>query len=156
MPRAAAVLALTIAVSGCASPHNSPRPTLDWSQIQARDIPHEVSRSTSAGGRSSFPVPTVSRSRPPTTIPATPTDAQLLTLRLCESGGDYHINTGNGYYGAYQFDLRTWHGLGYDGLPSDAPPAVQDEAVRRLYALRGWQPWPVCGIKAGKTREEKR
>ncbi|MBX6371763.1 MAG: transglycosylase family protein [Acidothermus sp.] len=70
-------------------------------------------------------------------------------LRMCESSGNYHINTGNGYYGAYQFDLPTWRGLGYSGLPSDAPPAVQDEAARRLYAQRGWQPWPACSRKLG-------
>jgi|SRR5579875_2056111 peptidoglycan hydrolase-like protein with peptidoglycan-binding domain len=70
-------------------------------------------------------------------------------LRMCESSGNYHINTGNGYYGAYQFDLRTWRGLGYSGLPSDAPPAVQDEAAQRLYAQRGWQPWPACSRKLG-------
>jgi hypothetical protein len=66
-------------------------------------------------------------------------------VRACESGGDYSINSGNGYYGAYQFDLATWHGLGYSGLPSGASPATQDQAAAKLYAARGAQPWPVCG-----------
>jgi hypothetical protein len=70
-------------------------------------------------------------------------------LRMCESSGRYSVNTGNGYYGAYQFDLRTWHGLGYPGLPSDASPAVQDEAAQKLYQQRGWQPWPACSAKLG-------
>ncbi len=70
-------------------------------------------------------------------------------LRMCESSGNYAINTGNGYYGAYQFDLPTWHGLGYPGLPSDAAPAVQDQAAQRLYDQRGWQPWPACSRKLG-------
>lgn len=70
-------------------------------------------------------------------------------LRMCESSGNYSINTGNGYYGAYQFDLPTWHGLGYPGLPSDAAPAVQDAAAQKLYAQRGWQPWPACSRKLG-------
>src|SRR4051794_30797583 len=48
-------------------------------------------------------------------------------LRQCESNGNYATNTGNGYYGAYQFSADTWHALGYDGLPSDAAPEVQDE-----------------------------
>ena len=74
-----------------------------------------------------------------------PTDAQLAALRWCESRGRYGINTGNGYYGAYQFDLRTWRSIGEGGRPDLAAPAVQDTAVRRLFALRGWQPWPVCG-----------
>ncbi len=50
-------------------------------------------------------------------------------LRMCESSGNYATNTGNGYYGAYQFNLATWQGLGYTGLPSSAAPTVQDEAA---------------------------
>lgn len=53
----------------------------------------------------------------------------LLKLRQCESGGNYQTNTGNGYYGAYQFSLSTWQRLGYSGLPSSAPPSVQDQAI---------------------------
>ena len=70
-------------------------------------------------------------------------------LRMCESGGNYSINTGNGYYGAYQFDRRTWQGLGYTGTADQHPAAVQDEAARRLQAARGWQPWPACSRKLG-------
>jgi resuscitation-promoting factor RpfA len=70
-------------------------------------------------------------------------------LRACESTNNYSVNTGNGYYGAYQFNLQTWRGLGYAGLPSDAAPAVQDQAAQRLYASRGWQPWPACSAKLG-------
>src|SRR4051812_2166990 len=65
-------------------------------------------------------------------------------LRACESGGNYQTNTGNGFYGAYQFDVGTWQGLGYSGLPSDAAPATQDAAARNLQAQRGWSPWPAC------------
>lgn len=76
-------------------------------------------------------------------------------LRQCESGGNYAINTGNGFYGAYQFDLQTWRGLGYSGLPSNASPSTQDEAARRLQDARGWQPWPSCsrqlGLRRGKS-----
>ena len=78
----------------------------------------------------------------------TPSDAQLYRLRMCESGGNYRINTGNGYYGAYQFSLSTWRSLGYPGYPNQATPAVQDAAVRKLYARAGWSPWPVCGRRA--------
>jgi hypothetical protein len=70
-------------------------------------------------------------------------------LRRCESGGNYGTNTGNGYYGAYQFDLRTWHGMGYAGRPSDASPATQDQAAARLQAARGWSPWPACARSLG-------
>jgi uncharacterized protein YabE (DUF348 family) len=55
----------------------------------------------------------------------------LLTLRQCESGGNYQDDTGNGYYGAYQFSLGTWERLGYSGLPSEAAPSQQDSAIVR-------------------------
>lgn len=78
-----------------------------------------------------------------------PTAAQWAKLRWCESRGEYAINTGNGYYGAYQFDLPTWHGIGMTGLPSAASPDVQDAAALKLWLLRGWQPWPACSKKLG-------
>ena len=53
----------------------------------------------------------------------------LSALRKCESGGNYQDNTGNGYYGAYQFSLGTWSRLGLSGLPSSSPPSVQDQAI---------------------------
>jgi resuscitation-promoting factor RpfA len=78
---------------------------------------------------------------------ATATD--FARLRQCESSGNYAINTGNGYYGAYQFSVGTWQSLGYAGLPSKASPATQDAAARRLQAARGWAPWPGCARKLG-------
>ena len=75
-------------------------------------------------------------------------------LRQCESGGNYSTNTGNGYYGAYQFDQRTWNGLGLSGRPSDAPPATQDDAAETLQSQRGWSPWPACARKLGLGHDE--
>lgn len=72
-------------------------------------------------------------------------------LRACESGGDYSEDTGNGYYGAYQFSLPTWESLGYSGLPSDASPAEQDAAAQQLQARSGWGQWPVCSANLGLT-----
>ena len=73
----------------------------------------------------------------------------LSRLRVCESGGNYAINTGNGFYGAYQFDAGTWRGLGYSGLAHQASPAAQDEAAATLQSQRGWGPWPACSAKLG-------
>lgn len=78
-----------------------------------------------------------------------PSGGVWAALRQCESGGDYATDTGNGYYGAYQFSLQTWHGLGYPGLPSDASPAVQDAAASRLEARSGWGQWPACSRRLG-------
>ena len=74
-----------------------------------------------------------------------PTAEQWRKLRFCESTEQYDISTGNGYYGAYQFDLITWVGVGGEGDPSEAPPEEQDARARYLYHLNGWYPWPVCG-----------
>lgn len=83
------------------------------------------------------------------------TSDDFARLRQCESSGNYSINTGNGFYGAYQFDLQTWRGLGYSGLPSEASPATQDKAARELQASRGWQPWPSCSRQLGLRRGSK-
>jgi len=70
-------------------------------------------------------------------------------LRRCESGGRYDINTGNGFYGAYQFVPSTWRGLGFPGMPHQASPTMQDEAAQRLQARSGWGQWPACTRKLG-------
>jgi len=69
----------------------------------------------------------------------------LARIRSCESGGDYASDTGNGFYGAYQFDRDTWRSVGGHGVASDAPPAEQDARAARLLARSGRSPWPVCG-----------
>lgn len=69
-------------------------------------------------------------------------DALMSRTRMRESSNNYATNTGNGYYGAYQFDLQTWQSVGGKGLPSDASPAEQDMRAKLLYAQRGCQPWP--------------
>ena len=91
----------------------------------------------------------------PTTITATDhAEAKawatgLLRLRTCESGGNYREASGNGYYGAYQFNVSTWRSLGLTGLPDYASHELQDAAVTRLHTLKGWGPWPVCSYTAG-------
>jgi LysM repeat protein len=66
----------------------------------------------------------------------------LAHIRAGESGGNYATNTGNGYYGAYQFTLGTWQSVGGTGLPSQASPAEQDMRAQMLYDRRGCSPWP--------------
>lgn len=82
-----------------------------------------------------------------------PTAEQWLAVRECESSNTYSINTGNGYYGAYQFNIPTWDGVArkyrphLEGiLPSAASPADQDFLALQLYFDRGRGPWPVCGL----------
>jgi LysM repeat protein len=72
-------------------------------------------------------------------------------IRQHESGGNYATNTGNGYYGAYQFSLNAWRSVGGSGLPSSASPVEQDMRAAMLQAQSGWGPWPatsrMCGLR---------
>jgi hypothetical protein len=83
-------------------------------------------------------------------LAASPASADIYSsIRQCESGGNYSTNTGNGYYGAYQFSQGTWNSLGYSGVPSQASPATQDAAAAQLASRSGFGQWPVCGAGGG-------
>lgn len=77
-----------------------------------------------------------------TTTYASSTSSILARVRMRESGGNYSTNTGNGFYGAYQFTIGTWESVGGQGLPSNASPAEQDMRAQMLYNERGCEPWP--------------
>lgn len=73
-------------------------------------------------------------------------------LARCESGGNWAINTGNGYYGGLQFDLSTWQGYGgaeFAAYPHEATREEQIIVAERLRAARGYAPWPACRDKLG-------
>lgn len=78
---------------------------------------------------------------------------QLRRIAACESGGDPEARSGHGtspwgpglYRGKYQFDARTWHGVGGRGDPAAAAEPEQDYRAWLLYERRGPAPWPVCG-----------
>ncbi len=82
------------------------------------------------------------------TASADPSANAWYQLRMCESSNRYDINTGNGYYGAYQFDLPTWRSVGGSGYPNQASKAEQDYRALILYRMRGWSPW-VCAALVG-------
>jgi Transglycosylase-like domain len=69
----------------------------------------------------------------------------LEAIAACESGGDPTTDTGNGFYGKYQFTLETWQAVGGTGNPAQASEAEQDRRAAILYAQAGASPWPVCG-----------
>jgi hypothetical protein len=71
-------------------------------------------------------------------------------LAGCESGGNWHINTGNGYYGGLQFSLGTWHAYGGTGLPSQHSRETQIAIATKLRdASGGYGAWPACAAKLG-------
>ena len=76
-------------------------------------------------------------------------------LAQCESGGNWKINTGNGYYGGVQFSARTWKAYGGASYASRANLATKAEQIaiaRRVLAGQGPRAWPVCGRRAGLTQ----
>jgi hypothetical protein len=62
-------------------------------------------------------------------------------IAKCESGGNWHINTGNGYYGGLQFSARTWRSVGGPGLPHEHSREVQIKYAKILQARSGWGQW---------------
>ena len=70
-------------------------------------------------------------------------------LAQCESGGNWSINSGNGYYGGIQFNASTWHAFGGEGLPHQASRSEQVAVAERTLAAQGWNAWPACSRKMG-------
>ncbi len=76
-------------------------------------------------------------------------------VAACESGGNWKINTGNGYYGGLQFSASTWAAYGGRHFASRADLAsksAQITVAERVLAAQGPGAWPVCGARAGLTR----
>jgi resuscitation-promoting factor RpfB len=70
-------------------------------------------------------------------------------IAQCESGGNWSINTGNGFYGGLQFSLGTWRAYGGTGMPNKASKATQIAIARMVQADAGWGAWPACSSKLG-------
>ena len=83
----------------------------------------------------------------PVSAPAT--SEALAQLRYCEAGGIYDRNSGNGYYGAYQYSVSTWNNYGGYARADLAPAAVQDEKAKADVARRGYGAWPSCARRLG-------
>ena len=93
-----------------------------------------VARSTAAG--TAFALPIVGF----TSVANAATEDQWDRVANCESGGNWHINTGNGYYGGLQFDLRTWSAYGgtqYASRPDLATREQQIAIAEKVRAARG-------------------
>ena len=79
----------------------------------------------------------------------TPSGSVWDQLAECESGGNWSINTGNGYYGGLQFSLSTWRAYGGTGMPHEASREEQIAVAKRVQADQGWGAWPACTAKLG-------
>jgi nucleoid-associated protein YgaU len=74
-------------------------------------------------------------------------------IAQCESSGDWHINTGNGFYGGLQFFQPTWElfgGLSYARRADLATPQQQIDVAEAVLRVQGWGAWPTCSARAGR------
>ncbi|MBO1770037.1 LysM peptidoglycan-binding domain-containing protein [Agrococcus sp. TF02-5] len=78
-------------------------------------------------------------------------DSTWDALAQCESGGNWSIDTGNGYYGGLQFSLSTWQAYGGTGNPADASRAEQIRVAENTLAGQGWGAWPTCSARIGAS-----
>jgi LysM repeat protein len=88
----------------------------------------------------------------PLAIAATPAQAAGTNwdaIAQCESGGNWAISTGNGFYGGLQFTQSTWKAYGGQGSPNGASREQQIQVAERVLQGQGIGAWPVCGKKAG-------
>ncbi len=80
------------------------------------------------------------------------TTVQWDRVAQCESGGNWHINTGNGYYGGLQFSQGTWDSFDVDNYAARADEATKNQQIdvaNRVLARQGWGAWPVCSQYRG-------
>ncbi|TDC40049.1 LysM peptidoglycan-binding domain-containing protein [Micromonospora sp. 15K316] len=78
-------------------------------------------------------------------------------IAQCESSGDWHINTGNGYFGGLQFSQSTWEGYGGTKYAARADLATREEQIaiaEKVLDGQGIGAWPTCGKQGGSTSSE--
>ncbi len=75
-------------------------------------------------------------------------------IAQCESGSNWHINTGNGYYGGLQFAASTWRAFGGTAYAPTADRASKDQQIAvatKVQRAQGWGAWPTCSARAGAS-----
>jgi len=114
-------------------------------KLKKRSLPSNSSPSTRAMIKENEASPVHKQSTAPNVSNGSVWDK----LAACESGGNWSINTGNGYYGGLQFSLSSWRGVGGAGYPHQASKSEQILRAERLKASGGWGHWPACSAKLG-------
>jgi hypothetical protein len=138
--------------------------TVDRGTLSVRGLSVSAPSSDEAESLGGEPIPTPASAPMEATLyaVAAPPPAQRVVtyagtsvwddLARCESGGNWAINTGNGYYGGLQFSYGTWHQYGGGEFAEYPHEASRDEQIivaERLRAARGYAPWPACRAKLG-------
>jgi hypothetical protein len=126
-------------------------------QIAHREMPVNAVTTQAADAESQAAVSSTKEAVTPrktstVTAPSTSDGSIWDRIAACESGGNWSINTGNGYYGGLQFTQSTWNAYGGQAYASRADLASRDAQIavaQRVQAAQGWGAWPVCSYKAG-------
>jgi LysM repeat protein len=119
-------------------------------KIKHRPLPAPVVTRTVSAERSAAPSASSSRRSTVTRSAAAPAGGGVWDrLAQCESGGNWGINTGNGYSGGLQFAPGTWAANGGTGSAHNASRAEQIRVAERVRASQGWGAWPACSAKLG-------
>lgn len=90
--------------------------------------------------------------KPGTEVPTVTRGSAWDALASCEAGGNWAINTGNGFYGGVQFDYGTWLAHGGAKYAPRADLATREEQIaiaEKTLAVQGWGAWPVCSARVG-------
>ncbi|MFP5334090.1 MAG: transglycosylase family protein [Actinomycetes bacterium] len=120
--------------------------TADGAQVARRKVSEEVTKEPVT---QVVLVGTKERPRETSSAPAVASGSVWDRLAQCESGGNWSINTGNGYYGGLQFSLQTWRAYGGTGYPHENSREQQIAIAERVLDGQGWGAWPSCSSKLG-------
>lgn len=111
--------------------------------------PREIPANYVAPAAPSAPAQTSSARTQKPSAPAVAGGGVWDQLAMCESGGNWSINTGNGYYGGLQFSQSSWTAAGGTGSPQNASREQQIAVATTLQSMQGWGAWPSCAAKLG-------
>lgn len=118
-------------------------------KLTTRPLPTLAPAIAPASAPTSAPVVRSAAPRPAAQAAPVASGSTWDRLAVCEAGGNWAINTGNGYYGGLQFSLSSWQAVGGSGLPSNASREEQIQRGEMLLARQGWGAWPACAAKLG-------
>ena len=136
-------LCLVVAVAGCASE------AVPVTDSAAPGMRREAASTRPSLGKHLHRRPSLRTSR---SLRRSPVAQPWDTLAACESGGDWHANTGNGFYGGVQFTDSTWDAYGGRRFAPQADLASEAEQIvvaERVLASQGWGAWPTCSARLG-------
>lgn len=121
-------------------------------QLAHREMPANAVATKQASAETSAAVSTRTTTRTTKSAPSVTDGSVWDRLAACESGGNWSINTGNGYYGGLQFTASTWNAYGGQEYAARADLATREQQIavaQKVQASQGWGAWPVCSYKAG-------